>query len=256
MSPPQHVAENRRYWNAMADRWVAAGERSWSTPEPSWGIWQLPESVLKLLPADMTGMRAIELGCGTGYVSAWMARRGADCVGVDISDEQLATARRLAEQHGIPLRLIEASAEQIPEPAASFDFAVSEYGAAIWCDPYAWIPEAARLLKPGGRLVFLGNHPLAMVTTPADGSASDTTLHRDWFGLHRLDWTTVEVDPGGIEFNLPFAGWLQLFADAGFDVDGYLELQSPPDAEGDRFGIPAAWARRFPAEQVWKLRRR
>ena len=56
--------------------------------------------------------------------------------------------------------LVHGNAERVPYPDASFDLAISEYGAAIWCDPYAWIPEAARLLRPGGRLVFLGNHTL------------------------------------------------------------------------------------------------
>ena len=56
----------------------------------------------------------------------------------------------------------------MPLPDASFDFAISEYGASIWCDPYEWIPEAARLLRPGGRLVFLVNAPLIMLCGPDD----------------------------------------------------------------------------------------
>lgn len=251
---PEHVAENRRYWDAMADQWVAAGERSWASADPHWGIWQLPESEVEMLPDDMTGMRAIELGCGTGYVSSWMARRGAEVVGVDVSSEQLATARRLATEHGIELTLIEASAEVVPEPDDSFDFAISEYGAAIWCDPYVWIPEAARLLRPGGRLVFLGNHPLAMVCTDADGEEVTTELHRDWFGMHRFDWRHAPVDPGGVEFNLGLADWLRLFRDVGFVVDDHRELRAPEGDDEVRFYARRSWARRFPCEQVWKLR--
>jgi len=74
---PAHVRENRAYWDGCADDWVEAGEQAWRTTEPVWGCWQLPESDLQLLPERMDGMDAIELGCGTGYVSAWMARRGA-----------------------------------------------------------------------------------------------------------------------------------------------------------------------------------
>ena len=252
---PEHVEENRRYWNGMADQWVAAGERSWASDEPHWGIWQLPESDLGLLPPDMSGLRAIELGCGTGYVSSWMARRGASVVGIDISSEQLATARRLASEHGLELTLIEGSAEAVPEPDASFDFAISEYGAAIWCDPYVWLPEAARLLRPGGGLVFLGNHPLAMVCATDDGATTDERLNRGWFDLHRIDWRDVESDPGGIEFNLPISGWVRLFQGSGFEIEDYLELRAPEEADGQKFTIPATWARRFPSEQVWKLRR-
>lgn len=74
---PEHVAENRRHWDAMADDWVVHGERARSeSAEPSWGAWAVPDTQLGLLPTDMSGMRAIELGCGTGYISGWMARRG------------------------------------------------------------------------------------------------------------------------------------------------------------------------------------
>jgi SAM-dependent methyltransferase len=251
---PAHVRENRGYWDARAHEWIASGERAWGE-EPSWGCWGLPESELRLLPADMTGMAAIELGCGTGYVSAWMARRGATAVGIDNSERQLATARRLAGEHGVPLTLLHGNAERVPYPDGHFDFAISEYGAAIWCEPARWIPEAHRLLKPGGQLVFLGNHPLAMICMPPSGEACEPHLHRSYFELERLDWTQVEVDPGGIEFNLPISRWLRLFREVGFELLDYLELQAPVGSP-DRYATPGAWARRWPAEHVWKLRRR
>mgnify|MGYP000923029438 CR=1 FL=1 len=251
---PEHVRENRAYWDGMADRWVAAGKRAWAAEAPVWGIWSVPERDVGMLPEDMRGMHAIELGCGTAYVSGWMARRGARVVGIDNSERQLATARSLADRHGVPLTLIHGNAESVPLPDASFDFAVSEYGAAIWCDPYRWIPEARRLLRPGGRLVFLGGTPLSQVCSPLDGSPCEPRLHRDYFGLHRLDWTRVAVDPGGVEFNLPVSGWWRLFRETGFVVEDYLELQAPAEAADRSPSIPVAWARRWPAEQVWKVR--
>jgi SAM-dependent methyltransferase len=165
-SLPEHVAENRRHWDEQAERWIARGERCWAQDEPTWGEWQIPESQLGMLPADMTGLDAVELGCGTAYVSAWMARRGARVVGIDNSERQLDTARRLARDHGVELTLLHGNAEAVPYDDESFDFAISEYGAAIWCDPYVWIPEAHRLLRAGGSLVFLGNTPLTMICTP------------------------------------------------------------------------------------------
>jgi len=97
---PPHVRENRRYWDSMAHDWVAMGERAWAREEPAWGEWGVPESELEMLPDDMSGMRAIELGCGTAYVSAWMTRRGARVVAIDNSAAQLATARRLGQGAG------------------------------------------------------------------------------------------------------------------------------------------------------------
>jgi SAM-dependent methyltransferase len=251
-----HVAVNRDFWNGMAADWVAAGERAWASDQVSWGNWSVPETELHLLPEDMSGMAAIELGCGTGYVSAWMARRGARVTGIDVSAGQLATARRLMAEHALDITFPEGNAEATGLPDASFDFAISEYGAAIWCDPDLWLPEAHRLLRPGGTLVFLGNHPMTLITTPPNGAPCERVLHRPYRDLTGADWREVEIDPGGIEFNRTISGWMALFDTVGFDVLKYHELFAPREAEGDRYSIPSDWAKDYPAEQVWVLSRR
>ena len=253
---PEHVLANREDWDRQADKWVASGERAWSTDEPSWGTWHIPESELRLMPGDMAGMNAIELGCGTAYVSAWMARRGARVVGIDISERQLATARRLASEHRVDLTFIHGSAEAVPYPDESFDFAISEYGAAIWCDPYVWIPEAYRLLKPGAELVFLSTSTLAILCSPVDGSLPITDrLERDYFSIHRLDWRNAVDEPGGIEFNLPISGWFRLFRQTGFHVVDFIEIQAPRGSTDGIFGVTADWAQKYPSEQVWRLQK-
>lgn len=249
----EHVEANRDYWDGQAAEYAVAGERLWAAPTPVWGCFGLPEAELGMLPADMTGMDAIELGCGTGYVAGWMARRGARVLGVDVSPRQLATARRLAKQHGVEVEFVQGNAEAVDRPDASFDFAISEYGAAIWCDPAVWLPEARRLLRPGGRLVFLGTHPLALVCTPPSGAPSEPVLHRPWSAVARIDWREVEIDPGGIVFNLSHEGWLRLFRETGFVVEDYRELFAPATARGGNPYVPVEWARQWPAEQVWKL---
>jgi len=209
-----------------------------------------------MLRAVAPGIDALEDGCGTGYVSAWMARRGARVTGIDNSAAQLATASRLASEHRIALTLVHGNAETVPCPDRSFDFAISEYGAAIWCDPYVWIPEAHRLLRPGGALVFLGNSTLASLCMPADGSLPvSERLEREYFSMHRFDWTHALDDPGGIEFNLPISAWFRLFRETGFAVEDFLELQAPTPGAAMNSYVTADWAHRYPAEQVWKLRR-
>ena len=253
---PEHALVNQEHWNEQAPEWAAGGERAWRD-EPTWGIWHIPDSELGLLPADMTGMDAIELGCGTAYVSAWMARRGANVVGIDISEGQLATARRLNEEHGLGLTLIHGSAEEVPYPDESFDFAISEYGAALWCDPYVWIAEAHRLLRPGGELVFLSNSTLAILCSPLDGSLPITDrLEREYFSIYRQDWRDAIDEPGGIEFHLPISAWFRLFRDTGFEVLDFLELQAPTRGTEVNSYVTADWASRFPSEQVWKLKKR
>lgn len=253
---PPHVAENRRYWDEFAPQWVAPGERSWAADEPRWGVWGIPNSELRLLDDDLGGKRAIELGCGTGYVSAWMRRRGASVYAIDNSEEQLATARRLAKEHELDdVQWVHGNAETVPEPDASFDLAVSEYGAAIWCDPEIWIPEARRLLVTGGELMFLGNHPFALVCADVAGAEPvSERLHRPYFGLSRVDWTDAVEEPGGIEFNMPVFEWMRLFRRSGFEIIDYVEIQAPASASGEQYWTPAEWAKKWPNEQAWRLR--
>ena len=99
-------------------------------------------------------------------------------VGIDQSPEQLATARAMQAEHGLEFPLIEGDAEAVPPPDASFDFALSEYGASLWCDPERWIAEAARLLRPGGRLVFLTNSPLVILCSAPDSQVGAPTASR------------------------------------------------------------------------------
>ncbi|MEM9561678.1 MAG: class I SAM-dependent methyltransferase [Actinomycetota bacterium] len=251
---PDHVAENRQHWDALADDWAALTEGAW-TREPTWGNWSVPDAEVEMLPVDMRGMDAIELGCGTGYVSAWMARRGATVTGIDNSERQLATARRLADEHGIDLTLIHGNAETVPRPDGSFDFAISEYGASIWCEPEAWLWEAHRLLRPGGRLAFLANHPLAMACVAADGSRVTDSLTRPYFGMHTLDWREAEVDPGGVNFCLAVSDWAALFRSTGFTIDDLREPRAPANASGHDDFVSVDWAQRWPSEIVWKLTR-
>jgi SAM-dependent methyltransferase len=206
-----------------------------------------------MLPEDMTGLDAIELGCGTGYVSAWMARRGARPVGIDNSQAQLDTARRLQSEHGLDFPLLHGNAEEIPLPDASFDFAISEYGASIWCDPYMWIPEAARLLRPGGRLVFLVNAALLILCAPEpeDVPVGDL-LVRPQFGMHRFEFEGDEA----VEFHLPHGKLIGLLRDSGFDVEELIEVEVPDGSETRYTWITLEWAQRWPCEEVWKARKR
>ena len=91
---PEHVARNRAYWDGLARQYIEAGELAWAQEEPTWGIWQVPEAQVRAFSEQMADKDAIELGCGTAYISAWLSRRGARIVGVDNSEAQL--SRRAA----------------------------------------------------------------------------------------------------------------------------------------------------------------
>ena len=251
---PEHVAANRAYWDDRADDWVEPGERNWRTAlgEETWGVFGLPESEVRMLPGDLAGKDAIELGCGTAYVSAWMTRRGARVVGIDNSPRQLATATRLQRDHGMDFPLLLGNAERVPYPDASFDFAISEYGAVLWADPQAWIPEAARLLRPGGRLHVLTNSVLYYLAAPDDEREPPTDrLLRPQFGMGRMIW------PGeaSVEFHPTHGDWIRLFTGNGFEIVELLEPRAPAGAESRHMPGWVPWAAKWPAEEVWKLRR-
>lgn len=251
---PDYLKQNRIAWNHEAASYVATGERAWQA-EPSWGIWGIPESELCLLP-DVSGWDVLENGCGTAYVSAWLARRGARPVGLDNSPAQLATARRLQRDNDLHFPLILGFAENLPFADQSFDFVVSEYGAAIWSDPYRWIPEAARVLRPGGDLLFLGNSTLLMLCTP-DGADADEPakpdLRRDFFGIHRFEWP--QDDPPAVEFHLGHGDWIRLLRANGFEIIDLVEIQAPAGANTKYDFVTAEWARRWPSEEAWKVRK-
>lgn len=250
---PEYVRRNRAAWDVMAREYVEPGRRSWSA-EPRWGIWGIPESDVHLLDG-VGGLDAIELGCGTGYVSSWLARRGGRPVGIDNSPKQLETARRYQAEFGIEFPLLLGNAETVPLSDGSFDLAISEYGASIWCDPYRWVAEAARLLRPGGRLVFLVNGTIHMLCAPqAENVPAGTRLLRDYFGMHRFEWPADEID--SVEFHLGYGDWIRLLRSSGFEVENLIELRPPADATTRYPYVTLEWARRWPCEEVWIARKR
>jgi SAM-dependent methyltransferase len=250
-SPEQDLARNVQLWSQNEDYLIESGRRAWASPEPFWGVWHIPERELRVLP-DVRGKDVVDLGCGTGYWAAWLARRGARVVGVDPTPAQLRRARRLQAEFGLEFPLVQAGAESVPLPDETFDLVFSEYGAAIWADPHRWIPEAARLLRPGGGLIFLRNSTLVVLCSPAGDLPAAESLQRPQFGLRRLD----EWD--GVEFHLSHGDWIRLLRANGFEIHDLLEVQAPRDAETHPHYdyVSADWGRRWPAEEIWKARKR
>ena len=250
---PDYVLNNRAYWTQTNAQYTNAAARdSWANEAVTWGVFRAAEEQVRALP-DVTGKDVIELGCGTAYFGARLKRRGARrVVGVDVTPAQLATAARLNEEMGLGLELLEANAEAVPLPDATFDLAVSEYGASIWCDPNLWIPEAARLLRVGGELVFLRNSTLSMLCMPSEGQVQ-RELQRPQRGMNRLEW----LDTGEVEFQLGHGDMFRLLTKTGFQVIDLIELFAAEDAADHTYYsyVPAEWARQWPAEEIWRARK-
>jgi SAM-dependent methyltransferase len=245
---PDHVRKNRELWDSRLSGWFSERAQLQWAAEPHWGLWAIPQTDLPVLPADLHGKDVIELGCGTAYVCAWAKRRGARPVGIDNSAHQLSTARAMQDTFGLHFPLLHGNAEAVPLPDASFDVAISEHGASAWCDPYRWIPEAARLLRPGGELVFINNSTLLTLCLDDDAPGS-RTLQRDQFGLHRLE------DDGEVTFQISTGSMIRLLRQSGFEIEDLIEVYAPENASSAFDYVDLDWARRWPSEEVWKARR-
>lgn len=242
------IAHNRSLWALINERYTdAAAEALWTRAEPVWGLFAIPDRELGVL-GDVRGLDVVELASGTAYLSAWLARAGARPVAVDLSGEQLATARRLQRSHGPVFPLVQGDAERVPLASGRFDLVVSEHGAAAWCDPERWLSEAARLLRPGGRLAFLTNSTLSALCVPAEEGLAEERLLRGQREAYKVRWPG-----GGVEFHPSHGDWVRLLRRAGFVVDALHELYAPDEGGDHEFYeiVSHDWAGRWPAEELW-----
>ena len=251
---PEHVARNRAFWNEAAAEWVEPGRDDWAAEEPPLG--RLPGTrggARSAAGRSSRARRRSSSAAGPATFPAWLARRGARPIGIDNSEEQLATARALQREFGIEFPLLHGNAEEVPLPDASFDLAISEYGASIWCDPYRWIPEASRLLRPGGELVFLVNSVFTDALRPRRRERAGDRPHDP--ALLRDAPLRVAGD-GSVEFHLPHGEMIALLRKSGFEVEELIEVR-PPGGSTTRFSqIDLEWAQRWPVEEVWRARKR
>jgi SAM-dependent methyltransferase len=214
-------------------------------------MWQLPESELRIV-GDVSGKDVLELGCGAAHWSILLAQEGARAVGLDNSGRQLEHARELMAAAGVDFPLVHSSAEDVPLPDASFDVVFCDHGGMTFGDPYRTVPEAARLLRPGGLLAFSHSTPLALVCWSAKTDTIERRLIGDYFGMHRFD----ELEDESVEFNLPYGEWIRLFRANGFRVEALLEIRPPEGAESTyRTAEETEWAHSWPMEEIWKCRK-
>jgi len=248
-----HAGVNRERWDALSDDYQSRhADQLAASGGTAWGVWQIPESELGVL-GEVSGLDILEFGCGAAQWSIALARRGARMTGLDNSARQLEHARRLMETAGVEFPLVHASAEASGLGDASFDVVFCDFGAMTFADPRLTVPEAARLLRPGGLFAFSTTTPILELVWPSDAEHPGDRLIRDyWEGLRRIE---PEGEP--INFQLPYGEWIKLFGQEGFAVEDLIELRPAPDAASSyRSEEDREWARRWPMEQIWRLRRR
>lgn len=243
--PADHVTHNQSFWNTDADDYQAAHGEFLARYPMAWGGFRAPESELQVL-GDVRDTDMLELGCGGGQWSVALRHMGARPVGLDVSYRQLLHARRASDS----LPLLAADAEGLPFVDASFDVVFCDHGAMSFCDPARTLPEVAHVLRPGGLFTFCAATPLLYLTWNAGKEKQSRRLHRTYDELGVIDF-----EDGTVDWVLPPGEWIRRLRAHGFDIEDLIELRPQPDASTTYEFVPVAWARRWPAEWIWKSRR-
>lgn len=245
-----YTARNRASWDASAEDYQAThGAALRQDGGLAWGVWRIPETTLRVLP-PVDGLDVLELGCGAAQWSIGLARLGARAVGLDLSGRQLEHAQAAAAEAGLEVPLVQADAEDVPFAAASFDLVLCDHGAMSFTDPSRSVPEVSRVLRPGGLFVFSQISPLAELCWSDEENNLVPRLVRDYFGLHAMDSGDEVI------FNLPYGEWIRLFRSNGFEILDLIEPRPAATAVSSYWNAQARrWARRWPGEAIWRLRR-
>ena len=242
-----HVRHNRAFWDRDADAYQAEHGGALTHAPKAWGAYRIPEAELRVL-GELRGRAVLELGCGAAQWSVALAHEGAHVVGLDVSRAQLKHARAADAR----LPLVAADGEDLPFGGASFDVVFCDHGALSFCEPDVIVGECARVLRTGGLLAFCATHPLLYLTWDEDAQRQTRKLQIEYRQLGRMS-----PDEGTIDWALPPSEWIRVLRSNGFDVEDCIELCAPADAHTTYTEFaPPRWARRWPAEWIWKARRR
>jgi SAM-dependent methyltransferase len=252
----EHVRKNRVHWEGESDAYQdrnRAQLNRWDVL--GWGVFDVPEEEIHAL-GDVRGLRALEFGCGACQFGIKVAMRGASVTGMDLSINQLRHGLVNFEETGVRFPVVQGNGERLPFADEAFDLAFCDHGVMGFADPYLTVPEVARVLRPGGTFVFNGTTPWIWVAWGQQQEDLPATreMRGDYFGLRSAAWEDPEWRT--TEFQLAYGDWIRLFRANGLVVEDLIELRPPEDATTtyDDYA-PVEWARAFPAEHIWKVRK-
>jgi SAM-dependent methyltransferase len=221
--PEESARGNRHWWDREAPAYLAEHGGLLGRDAFVWGPEGLREEDAGLL-GDVAGLDVLEVGCGAGQCTRWLAGHGARAVGLDLSLGMLRAG-------GGGARFVQADARRLPFADASFDLACSAYGAVPFvADPDRIMREVARVLRPGGRWVFSVTHPVRWAF-PDDPGAAGLVADRPYFD--RTPY--VELDAAGTvlyaEHHRTLGDRVADLVDAGFVLERLVEPEWPDDAD-------------------------
>jgi SAM-dependent methyltransferase len=246
--PAEHVSKNRRFWDGWSDEYQSRHGELLTRTALAWGPWRVPEAELNVL-GDVRGRDVLELGCGAAQWSIALAELGARSVGIDVSERQLGFARRAVSKAGVSIPLVHGSAEELPFSDEAFDVVFCDHGAMSFADPHRTVPEAARVLRPGGLLAFAHESPFRFVCWDPKTETTVRTLHGPYFEM------VSYADETSVGFQLPYGEWLELFHRSGLRVEDLLEPRPAEEATTTYEDWEPEWCHRWPGESIWRVRK-
>ncbi|GAA3869815.1 class I SAM-dependent methyltransferase [Saccharothrix violaceirubra] len=244
---------NRVWWDADADDYHAEHGDFLGAADFVWCPEGVREEDARLL-GDVTGLRVLEIGCGSAPCARWLRREGAEPVGLDISAGMLRHARAAGAATGIDVPLVQASADQLPFAAGSFDAACSAFGAVPFVADVAEVfREVRRVLRPDAPWVFAVNHPMRWIFPDDPGPAGLTVTHS------YFDRTPyVEVDGTGratyVEHHRTLGDYVRALVGAGFLVEDVVEPEWPAGHERNWGQWSPLRGKLFPGTAIFRTR--
>lgn len=222
---------NARYWDATADLYQR--ETRISTRDFHYGPLLPGDGELGLLPDPLPGLRCLEVGCGAGQNSIFLASRGAVCTALDVSEGMLRHGRNLAEQAGVEIDFREVNMDRLTGEdlggmgPGGFDLVHSIYALPFASDPAGVVKACAELLAPGGCLLFATGHPVY---------AGEWAETEDEAGLFLQSYfdpaddlrSPGEGHEGAVARTCPISEVTDWIRDAGLGLDRFLEPRPLP----------------------------
>jgi SAM-dependent methyltransferase len=250
LSEEETSRASRRGWDATADEYQAEHGEFLRDAGFIWCPEGLDEAHARLL-GDVRGKRVLEVGCGAGQCGRWLLGQGARAVGFDLSHRQLQHSRRIDDETGLTLPVVQADAVHIPFAAGSFDLACSAFGALPFvADARAALAEVHRVVRPGGAFVFSVTHPIRWAF-PDDPGPHGLTADRSYFDRSPY----VELDENGapsyVEHHRTLGDWVAAITGAGWRLTALLEPEWPEGHHREWGGWSPLRGRHLPGTAIF-----
>lgn len=203
---------NDEFWSSIGNQAIGA------TALPSWGAF-LDEENLNLL-GDLTNKKVLDVCCGTGHSLEYVYKKGAEELwGLDISREQINSARDWFSEKGINAKLIcSPMEEECGIPKEYFDLVYSVFGIGWASDLNRTFSLIQSYLKLGGRFIFNWSHPIHKCTSIENGKLVFSNSYYD------EEWYNAELQGEQVVMcNRMLSTYINSLADSGFVIEKLIE---------------------------------